>query len=118
MKKNLLEKAVALFDLSEKIKQLTEEAEVIKKDLRLNLAEAITLPNGVICSITDKVTPVFNNEKLYGLMTHEEICTATKPLVGELKKIFPDTYDDILDTDAVDHLEVIKCVTFTKPKKS
>jgi len=114
MKKNLLvEKATELYGLNQQIKELTEKADTLKKALRLEMIHDIELTDiGMICKKVIQTTPVIDNEKLYKKLTMEELIVATKPVLGELKKIYndKDEYDAVIDavTTAWNTTECIK----------
>lgn len=105
--------------LNEEIKERQERAEEIKNILRAQIpAEGIELIEPgtdnvfAICKKVAQTTPVFNNKKLYKLLTAEEIVQATKPIVSELKKIFTDSaqYEAILSRTA--EWSQIECIKF------
>lgn len=115
MKKKLAEE---LYVLKGQIDELTERAEEIKKTLRMEMQikESIELDSGVICMMQHTINPVFDNSKLYKLLSAEEIVTATKPIVSELQKIFADEYVDVADKCVKRWME-IRCIKFIGGKK-
>lgn len=114
MKKKLAEE---LYVLKTQIDALTEKAEEIKKTLRMEMQtkESVELDNGVICTMQYTINPVFDNSKLYKKLTAEEIVTATKPIVSELRKIFADQYVSVADKCVKEWIEV-RCIKFSNVK--
>lgn len=112
MKKSLKKDCVELYNLNEEISALTNRAEKIKKKLRLELTEPVEVAVGVFCRVCSSMTPVFDNKKLYAKMTGDEIIVCTKPLVGELKKRFPD-YEEFVEGAITEWIET-RCIKFGK----
>jgi hypothetical protein len=117
--KNLIEKAVALYELNQQIKALTDEADALKKTLRLEMTDELVLTDiGMICKKVAQTAPVIDNEKLYKKLTMEELVVATKPVLGELKKIYTDKdeYDEVIEEVAASWT-VTECIKYAAIKK-
>jgi hypothetical protein len=111
MKKEMIEKAMRLYDLTNQIKEATKEADEIKKDLRLEMTEPIEF-NDVVCKKVTQVTPTIDNQKLYNMINPKDYVKVTKVLIGELKKMLGDEYDDVIDKIATEWIAT-DCIKFT-----
>ena len=111
-KENLEVKAMALYSLTTEIKKLTEEAEELKKELRLKMDEPIEMINGMTCKKVTNVTPILDNKKTYKRLTFDEICSCTKPILSEDRKV--------LDESALEYctseVKAIDCIKFVETK--
>lgn len=102
MEKNLVKKAEELYRINNEMKALAERADHLKAELRRELLDGamVQFQDGedtVVCKKAITTTPVLDNKKLYAKMTAEELATATKPVLAEIKKIFADEYDDVVE---------------------
>jgi hypothetical protein len=100
MNKNLAEEAAELYFLNLQIKELTEKADKIKKGLRLKMKENIEFTSGddtIVCKLFVSSTPIIVNKKLYEKLTDNELVKATKPVLSEIKAIFKDEYEEIIE---------------------
>lgn len=115
--KKLIEKANELYLLTQEIKERTEKAEKIKAEIRAEIPkDGLQVNDEIIIKKVVQVNPVLDLNKLYKQMTFKELVACTKPVLGELKKAFPDGYDDLIERFTT-IVETKECVKFFPVKK-
>ena len=109
----MIEKAKELYKLTTTIKALTEKADALKNELREEIPTDGLDLGKVVCKVTKNISPVINNQKLYRRLTTKEIEQCTKPVISELKKLYPveTEYNELMDAVAETWNE-IKCIKF------
>ena len=102
--------ATRLYELNLQAKEIEKEAEEIKKILRKEIPEeGIEIEEGVVVKKVSTTKPVIDNEKLYSKLTYQEIVKVTTPVVGKLKEVLGDTYEEIL-AKIVEKYTITECI--------